>query len=86
MNLPVWPPTLGQRVEIISEVDCSHHRRIKAPPNVDPLAVPMYGHVRAINVRRKDLPNHPYWIEADNGTTGYASLEELDPVECGQDD
>ena len=82
MNLPEWPPTLGQRVEIISEVDCPHHPRIKAPLGVDPLAVPMYGHVRSINVRREQpLTDHPYWIEADNHTQGYASLEELEPME-----
>ena len=86
MNLPEWPPTLGQRVEIISEVDCPHHRRIRAPLGVDPLAVPMYGHVDRINLHRTDVPNHPYWIEADNGLSGYASLEELEPVECDHAD
>ena len=86
MNLPEWPPMLGQRVEIISEVGCPHHRRIKAPPGVDPLAVSMYGTVRAIHTRRKTLPDHPYLIIADNGNTGYVSLEELEPVECDHAD
>ena len=82
MNLPEWPPTLGQRVEIISENDCPHHPRMRVPRGVDPLAVPMYGTVRSINVRRESLPDHPYLIMADNGTSGYASLDELEPVEC----
>ena len=82
MNLPEWPPLLGQRVEIISDNDCLHHRRIRAPYGVDPLAVSMYGHVARINTRREYLPDHPYLIIADNGNTGYASLEELEPVEC----
>lgn len=82
-RLPDWPPLLGQRVEIISEGDCPHHPRVKAPDGMNRDSYRYYGRVLGINVRREPpLTDHPYWIEADSGATGYVSLYELEPVDA----